>query len=102
MVESGLVSAVAGKPFKEAVFVEQHHKFEKVILRHFDWNFLKRVILLKTSALKILPFEVFFQSELILQAEGPVRVLSEFTALEIENKEEAGVNIVLHDAKSTS
>jgi hypothetical protein len=96
-----LSSTTACKSLEELILIEEHHELEKFILGNLHWNFLKGIVLVETGALKILPFEVLTQGELVAKTEGAVRVLSLQTAFEIKYEEETGVDVVLNREKRT-
>lgn len=102
MIESSLTSAVACESFKETIFVEEHHKLKKVILSHLHRDFFKRIVQFQTGALQILPLEVFLKGKFITQTEGTIWVLAQLPTFEVKDEEEASVDVVLDEDKSTS
>lgn len=102
MIESSLTSAVASESLQETVFVEEHHQLKQVILGHLHRDFLKRIVLLQTGALQILPLEAFLKGELVTEAKGAIGILSQLPTFEVKDEEETGVDVVLYEEKSTS
>lgn len=90
------------EPFEELLPIHEHHEFKEFSFMDFNRDFFKRVVSGEVSFLQVSPLEIVLESELVFESECFVGVFAFEAGLVVEDKEKAGVDVVLNGSNCTS